>query len=75
MTAPRTVKDLRARISARGLDWTVKSYPPNADQHKRHYTMWILNGRDVMICKSQSRLRCLELAWRLVKSERVDHVD
>jgi hypothetical protein len=67
-TPPRTVKDLRARIRARGLDWVVRYKRTRHTAFDNHFMLW--PDSDTMIVLEGPRLRCLELAWRIVEGER-----
>jgi hypothetical protein len=65
-TPPRTVKDLRARIKARGLGWVVECCVVRALGFR--IMMW--PGDNMIVTFEGPRLRCLELAWRIVEGER-----
>jgi hypothetical protein len=70
MTPPKTIRDLRARIKARGLAWSVKHatvlHPMG---HLEHQLALCVDGASVVF--TGARLRCLELAWRLAAAEGV----
>jgi hypothetical protein len=68
MTPPTTVRDLRARVRARNLPAHVV-YERLTGGPIFDCRIMVWPREDVVVTFEGPRLRCLELAWRLVQSE------